>query len=298
MNGLAGATRQTEDDDAREKARHAPRADTSCEDARFLPSDTPIRVRLVLATLAARGRETDLIDLRLMQLGAGERETLRDAAEMCAIVLSGTIDVTIGGAELGTATRPGDVFEVGGDAVYVPPDETLTLAARGAAVVAVAAAPLADRPAGAARLIEASEHDTRTAGTGNWSRSIRTILGPDDDAGRLVLGETVSPPGNWSSYPPHKHDRHAPPEEVALEEVYYYRFKPKAGFGVQLLYDESDERAQIVHDGDVVAIPSGYHPVVAAPGYSLYYLWVLAGEGRELVPFFDGRHAWIQEQAS
>ena len=230
-----------------------------------------------------------------MQLGAGEREALRDAGEMCAIVLSGTVDVTIGDSELGTATRYGDMFEVGGDAVYVPPDETLTLAAQKAASVAVAAAPLAGRPAGVARLIAASEHDVRTAGTGNWSRTIRTILGSDQDAGRLVLGETVNPPGNWSSYPPHKHDRQAPPEEVALEEVYYYRFNPEGGFGVQLLYDESDERAQIVRDGDVVAIPAGYHPVVAAPGYALYYLWILAGEGRDLVPFFDTRHAWIQE---
>ena len=164
--------------------------------------------------------------------------------------------------------------------MYVPPAEMLTLAAQEAATVAVATAPLSDRPAGGARLIAASEHEVRTAGIGNWSRTIRTILGSKQDAGRLVLGETVNPPGNWSSYPPHKHDRQAPPDEVALEEVYYYRFKPRAGFGVQLLYDDSDERAQIVRDGDVVAIPSGYHPVVAAPGYSLYYLWVLAGAGR------------------
>ena len=252
----------------------------------------------MLRTLVTRGRETDLIDLRLVQIGGGEREALRDRGEMCAIVLYGSVDVAIGGAELGTATRLGDLFDVGGDAVYVPPDETLMLAAQGTAVVAVASAPLADRPAGAARLIKASEHDTRVAGTGNWSRTIRTILGSDQDAGRLLVGETVSPPGNWSSYPPHKHDRHAPPEEVALEEVYYYRFKPTTGFGVQLLYGESTDRAQIVRDGNVVAIPSGYHPVVAAPGYALYYLWVLAGEGRELVPFFDSRHAWIQDAAS
>jgi 5-deoxy-glucuronate isomerase len=250
----------------------------------------------VLSTLAARGRETGLIDLRLVQLSTGELETVRDDdAEMCAIVLSGTVDVTVGGAYLGTATRGGDVFESAGDAVYVPPARALELVARDDAVVAVAAAPLADRPAGAARLIAPTEQNVRTAGAGNWSRSIRTILGPDDDAGRLVLGETINPPGNWSSYPPHKHDRHAPPEEAALEEVYYYRFKPEGGFGVQMIYDDRDERAQIVRDGDVVAIPSGYHPVVAAPGYSLYYLWVLAGEGRELVPFFDPRHVWVQE---
>ena len=246
-------------------------------------------------TLAARGRETDVIDFRLVQLSTGERETLQDGAEMCAIVLSGALDVTIGGTDFGTAMRVGDVFESAGDAAYVPPGEALELVALRDAVVAVAAAPLAERPAGRARLIGPTEQAVRTAGTGNWSRTIRTILGPADDAGRLLLGETINPPGNWSSYPPHKHDRHAPPEEVALEEVYYYRFKPEAGFGVQLIYDDHDERAQIVRDGDVVAIPSGYHPVVAAPGYALYYLWVMAGEGRELAPFFDPRHAWVQE---
>ena len=249
----------------------------------------------MLSTLAARGRETGLIDLRLVRLSAGEREILTDDAETCAIVLSGAVDLAIGQADFGTASRAGDVFECAGDAAYVPPGQALELVARRDAVVAVAAAPLADRPAGVARLIGPTQQEVRTTGTGNWSRSIRTILGPDDDAGRLLLGETVNPPGNWSSYPPHKHDRHAPPTEVALEEVYYYRFKPEGGFGVQLIYDDRIGRAKIVQDGDVVAIPSGYHPVVAAPGYSLYYLWVMAGEGRELAPFFDPRHAWVQE---
>jgi 5-deoxy-glucuronate isomerase len=236
-----------------------------------------------------------LIDFRLVQLSAGEHETLQSDAEMCAVVLSGAVDVTIAGAAFGTATRELDVFDGPGGAGYVPPGDALELGARRDAVVAVAAAPLADLPAGAARLIAPTEQAVRSAGTGNWSRSIRTILGPEDDAGRLLVGETINPPGNWSSYPPHKHDRHAPPEEVALEELYYYRFKPEGGFGVQLLYDDRDERARIVRDGDVVAIPSGYHPVVAAPGYSLYYLWVMAGEGRELAPYFDPRHAWVQE---
>jgi 5-deoxy-glucuronate isomerase len=248
----------------------------------------------VLSTLAARGRDTGLIDLRLVQLATGERESLRDDAEMCAIVLSGSVGVTIGGTDFGIASRNGDVFESAGDAAYVPPAQGLELVAHDDAVVAVAAAPLDGRSAGRARLIGPADQAVRSAGTGNWSRSIRTILGPDDDAGRLVLGETINPPGNWSSYPPHKHDREAPPEEVALEEIYYYRFKPEGGFGVQLIYDDRHERAQIVQDGDVVAIPSGYHPVVAAPGYALYYLWVMAGDGRALAPFFDPRHAWVQ----
>lgn len=252
----------------------------------------------MIVTLAGRGEGLSLIGLRLVRLTAGERETLQEAGELCALVLAGSVDVAIGGAGFGTASREGDVFDELGDAVYVPPGGTLELSARGDAVVAVASAPAGDGDPGPARLIPPAGQEVRTAGTGNWSRTIRTVLGPDAEAARLVLGETLNPPGNWSSYPPHKHDRHAPPEEVALEEVYYYRLKPEGGFGVQLVYDEQGDRAVVVRDGDVVAIPSGYHPVVAAPGYALYYLWVMAGEGRQLSPFYDPRHAWVQEQGN
>lgn len=252
----------------------------------------------MLRTLAVRGRDTTLIDLRLAELAAGERQTLpADECERCAVVLSGAVEVAVEGAELGTAARGGDVFDAPPVAAYAPSHRELALTAVADAVVAVAGAPLDGRSEGRARLIRPDEQHVRSAGTGNWARTIRTVLGPDDDAGRLVVGETINPPGNWSSYPPHKHDRQAPPEEVALEEIYLYRFEPESGFGIQLLYDEKDERAQVVRHGDVVAIPSGYHPVVAAPGYTLYYLWVMAGEGRELAPYFDPRHAWVQATA-
>jgi 5-deoxy-glucuronate isomerase len=177
----------------------------------------------------------------------------------------------------------------------VPPRTELTLEARSAATVAVASAAVEGGSPGPARIVRGDEQRVAQAGAGNWSRTIRTILGPDDEAGRLIVGETLSPPGNWSSYPPHRHDRQAPPEEVALEEAYFYRLRPAGGFAVQVVYDEAGERAHVVRDGDVVTIPSGYHPVVAAAGYELWYLWVLAGEGRELTPFFDPRHAWVQD---
>jgi 5-deoxy-glucuronate isomerase len=251
----------------------------------------------VSASLVARGRDTDLIDLRLVSVAARERESLRETGEMCAVVLAGAVAVEIDGTPLGTAARGGDVFDSPPVAVYVPPAQELELVSLADAVVAVASAPVGAGKPGAARIIGPGDTQLRTAGTGNWSRSVRTILGPGADAGRLVVGETISPPGNWSSYPPHKHDRHAPPDEAALEEVYFYRFKPTGGFGVQLLYDDRHERALVVGDGDAVTIRSGYHPVVAAPGYALYYLWVMAGEGRDLVPYLDPQHAWVQEEA-
>ncbi len=247
-------------------------------------------------TLVARGSHgIELLDLSLVRLAAGEREELADDGELCALVLSGSVEVTVGGAALGRAARAGDLFESLGEAIYVPPHEKLQIVATADAVLAVATAPVGGGTPGRARIIRPEDQHLRSTGTGNWARTIRTILGPDDAAARLIVGETINPPGNWSSYPPHKHDRQAPPDEVALEEVYLYRFEPAAGFGVQLVYDDVDERAQIVRDGDVVAIPSGYHPVVAAPGYALYYLWVMAGEGRELAPYFEPRHAWVQD---
>ena len=249
-------------------------------------------------TLVTRGTEgIELIDLSLVRLAAGERETLVDDDELCAVVLSAAVEVEVNGVALGRAAREASVFEATGDAVYVPPGEHLQAVASSDAVLAVATAPVGDGVPGRARIVGPADQQVRAAGTGNWARTIRTVLGPDDDAARLILGETVNPPGNWSSYPPHKHDRDAPPDEVALEEVYLYRFEPAAGFGVQLVYDDTHERAQIVRDGDVVAIPAGYHPVVAAPGYALYYLWVMAGEGREMAPYLEPRHAWIQDGA-
>jgi len=124
---------------------------------------------------------------------------------------------------------------------------------------------------------------------------VRTILGPEHEAGRLLVGETINPPGNWSSYPPHKHDEHRPPLEVQLEEVYLFKVDPPGGFGVQLRYDDDGEDVRTVRDGDVAVITSGYHPVVAAPGYSLYYLWVRAGNGRVMAPFLQPQHAWFQQ---
>lgn len=251
----------------------------------------------MLTTLAARGLDTQLVELRLLELGPGERTSLTDDGEVCAVVLAGTVDVSVAGVRLGTASRHGDVFDCPGDAVYVPPGEPLALDTVEGAVIAVAAAPAVRRAGAEARVLPAAAQPVREAGSGNWSRSIRTILGPDEPAARLIVGETINPSGNWSSYPPHKHDRQDPPQEVALEEVYFYRLKPQSGFALQLVYDDEQEQARVVRDGDTVAIPSGYHPVVAAPGYELYYLWVMAGEGRQLAPFFDPEHAWVEEPA-
>ncbi len=117
---------------------------------------------------------------------------------------------------------------------------------------------------------------------------------PADDpyARRLMVGETFSPPGSWSSFPPHKHD--GLDGEPRLEEVYHFRVDPPGGFGIQRLYTSAGEDVSLtVEDGDAVLIPYGYHPVAVPPGYRLYYLWALAGDERRLALHEDPRHRWI-----
>jgi 5-deoxy-glucuronate isomerase len=102
--------------------------------------------------------------------------------------------------------------------------------------------------------------------------------------------------GTWSSFPPHRHDRESA-DEARLEEVYYYRLHPANGFAVQIRYDTDyvQEDLHIARDGDAAAITSGFHPLVAAPGHRLYYLWILAGEERAMRVYVDPRYRWVSE---
>jgi 5-deoxy-glucuronate isomerase len=251
-------------------------------------------------TLITRGKDTDLIKLETADLEPVESLQFVADGEALVVILSGVLDVEVEGVPLGRAGGRASVFDGGGDAVYVPPGASVKLTEADAvgAAIAVASAPLAELPAASARIITPADHRVAEVGAGNWARQVRTILGPEHAAGRLIVGETVNPPGNWSSYPPHKHDEDNLPHEVQLEEVYYFKFDPPGGFGVQLRYDgkgDPPDEVFVVRDGDVAIIKSGYHPVVGAPGYSYYYLWVMAGHGRQMMPALDPRHAWVQQ---
>jgi 5-deoxy-glucuronate isomerase len=249
--------------------------------------------------LVTAGEQTAHIDLALADLAAGEGLDLPAGPETAVVVLTGRVDATAGDTPLGTAGGRASVFEAPGDKVYAPPGAGLRIEALSGGPVQLAIASAAAEPdpnAPAARIITAAEQRIAEVGEGNWSRTVRTILGPEHEAVRLLLGETINPPGNWSSYPPHRHDRHNPPEEVDLEEVYLFKVDPPGGFGVQIRYDlGGEEEAFLVRDGDVATIRAGFHPVVAASGYSLYYLWVMAGEGRVMIPYMDPAHVWVQQ---
>ncbi|MCF6097475.1 5-deoxy-glucuronate isomerase [Thermovorax subterraneus] len=117
---------------------------------------------------------------------------------------------------------------------------------------------------------------------------------------RIVVGETYSFPGQWSSYPSHKHDKFELPVETEMEEIYFFKVFPKEGFGVQVIYNDdlSVREAYMIKDGDTVIIKEGYHPVAAAPGFNVYYLWVMAGPyGRKLTPRDDEKLVGAMKEA-
>src|SRR6201993_5444275 len=146
-------------------------------------------------------------------------------------------------------------------------------------------------------LITPEEVVSGLRGGGNASRQIVDIIGPAFPADKLVVIEVYTPGGNWSSYPPHKHDVHNPPAEVDLDEIYYYRINhPKEGFALQRLYspDLSRDTTVRAQDGDAVLVRSGFHPVVAGPVYDVYYLNFLAGTSRTLAVTEDPNHVWLK----
>ena len=148
------------------------------------------------------------------------------------------------------------------------------------------------------RLITPADVETSLRGGGNVSRQIVDIVTPSFPADKLVVIEVYTPGGNWSSYPPHKHDVHNPPAEVDLDEIYYYRIARPEGFAFQYLYSDKDVNGRAVRtrDGDVVLVHNGYHPVVAGPGYDVYYLNFLAGTSRTLAVTEDQKHTWIRSE--
>jgi 5-deoxy-glucuronate isomerase len=148
-----------------------------------------------------------------------------------------------------------------------------------------------------ARLVTPDDVEVEVRGGANATRQINHILKPEFPAQRLLIVEVYTPSGNWSSYPPHKHDVHNPPDEVDLEEIYYYKVNHPDGYAIQKVYtpDRRIDQTLTVRDGEIVLIPEGYHPVVAAHGYNVYYLNALAGSARSMAASDDPAYAWVRE---
>jgi 5-deoxy-glucuronate isomerase len=192
--------------------------------------------------------------------------------ETCLVLLSGSASLM----GLGEAARA-SVFDGPPTALYVPPRVEWWVEGEGEIALCTAPAEGKLEP----RLLDRPELSPR--GSGTEERFIANILMESEPAESLLVTEVITPAGHWSSYPPHKHDVDDPPNERALEETYYHRFRGGSGFAFQRVYtdDRTLDEAVPVEDGDVVLVPRGYHPVAGDPRTDLYYLNVMAGAVRE-----------------
>jgi 5-deoxy-glucuronate isomerase len=145
-------------------------------------------------------------------------------------------------------------------------------------------------------LVRPEDIEVEVRGAGNATRQINHIVKPDFPADRLLVVEVFTPAGNWSSYPPHKHDEDRPPGEAVLEETYYFRTAAPEAFAVQRLYSPRHglDLTETVRDGDLMLVPYGYHTTAAAHGYDLYYLNALAGERRSMAAADDPALHWVR----
>jgi 5-deoxy-glucuronate isomerase len=209
-------------------------------------------------------------------------------AECCLVLLRGRCRIEYGTETVVLGPRR-DVFLDYPHALYLPPRTAFRVTALEHTELADGRAPARARHD--ARVIRPADCGFEIRGGANATRQIVDIVRPGFPADRLMVCEVFTPSGNWSSYPPHKHDTDNPPAEVKLEEIYYYRFAHPDAFGLQRLYDGRRDQTLLVRHGDVVLIRRGYHPFVAAYGHTAYYLNVLAGTRRSMAASDDPRYA-------
>ncbi len=234
------------------------------------------------------------VGFRVVKLRAGQMyQGLEKGREACLVILSGSVSVTAGSERFESLGVRASVFDGLPTSVYVPASMPYTAEAVSDAEIAICTAPGSGR--GEPRIIGPDQVGEETRGKGSNTRYVRNILDDRADAESLLVVEVITPGGNWSSYPPHKHEADNYPHETLLEETYYHRLSPPQGFAFQRVYtdDRSIDETMAVGDGDVVMVPRGYHPVSAPHGYDLYYLNVMAGPRRNWVFVNDPAHDWI-----
>jgi 5-deoxy-glucuronate isomerase len=238
--------------------------------------------------------------LRVLTLEAGGSHVVSSGEEeLLVLPLEGSFAVTCGRQRFDLAGRNG-VFAGATDFAYVGRHSVATLSSVGGGRVALPGTrALRDLPS---RYVPASGVTIELRGAGSCSRQVNNICLPGLlDADRLMVCEVLTPAGNWSSFPPHKHDE-SRPGESELEEIYYFEIAdgPSGpGIAYQRVYGTAERPVDLlaeVRSGDIVLVPHGWHgPSMAAPGYDLYYLNVMAGPGeRAWLICDDPAHAWVR----
>ncbi|MGW7820177.1 5-deoxy-glucuronate isomerase [Streptomyces puniciscabiei] len=234
--------------------------------------------------------------LRVVELAPGGSHAFTTGdSEWIVLPLEGGCTVQIEGNEFQLLGRE-SVFAGVSDFVYAPRDTRVQIASGAGGRFALAGAKCERRLP--ARYGPAPEVPVEERGNGRCARQVRNFASADSfDCDKLIAVEVVTPGGNWSSYPPHKHDEHRPGEESELEEIYYFEIDGPHGLGYQRVSPSREGGADVlaeVRSGDAVLVPDGWHgPSIAQPGHDMYYLNVMAGPGetREWRICFHPAHA-------
>ena len=220
--------------------------------------------------------------------------------ELALVVLGGTCEVTSNRGKWTEVGRRPNVFSGMPYTLYLPPKTLFTVEASSDRLD-IAYGWCIARENHPARLVTPSEVEIEIRGGGNATRQINKLIPPGFNCSRLVAVEVFTPSGNWSSFPPHKHDQHRlDPQgyllEADLEEIYFYQIDRPEGYAYQRIYttDRTLDELILVSDNDLVLSPQGYHPVVVAHGYNCYYLNILAGSAQSLAATDDPEYAWIK----
>lgn len=239
--------------------------------------------------------EMKLTQFGLLHLAAGQ-SFRGDTGDMEAalVILSGKCSVHGQGFRFADIGERVNVFSGLPYTVYLPCQTKYEITAVTEMEMAVAESP--SSLAGPAQLIRPEQTKSFTIGRDNFKRDAVFMIDDKFPSEHFFIGEAFVPSGNWASYPPHRHDFDRLPDEVDMEEIYFFRFDPPKGFGVQKIYtdDRTLDLAYTVQNNDTVAIPRGYHPVINAPGYEMYYLWVMTGRNRAFISHKDTDHSWVK----
>ncbi len=237
-----------------------------------------------------------LLDLSYLVLADGKAyESSSGEREILAVILGGKGTFTIREKRFENVGGRANVFSGKPHSVYIPCQSTFTIAANGAVEIALCSAPsdLQTAP----YVIPPERVATGVWGAANFSRNYHQILTlasqADLPARRLIAGETFTPSGNWSTFPPHRHEKDDLPREAYHEEMYFFKVNPADGFGMTRYYNEEIDTGFIVRDNTILMAPKGFHTVVSAPGYTTYYLWFLAGNHRVQATVDDPMLAWV-----
>ncbi len=244
------------------------------------------------------------LSFRTVHLGAGQALELHEPERETAIVTisGGGVEIAVAsGPDLHLIGRP-SVFEGMPWSAYLPAGCDARITGRPLpgreAVVAIAHAPLSGRAGVATEpmVVTPDEVDIEIRGAGNATRQVNNLMMPAFPADRLLVCEVFTPNGNWSGWPPHKHDLDDMPREAVLEETYYYQMSRPEGWAIQRVYHTDGSRDVLlpVRHGELVVVDQGYHPFASTQGYDAYYLNVLAGDRRTMANSDDPDLAWVR----